>query len=127
MAQHALTIVYVDDVAGSLKFFEDVLGSKCAYKDEEVRYAQLAGDGTNLAFVDTKMMKDAMGAGWKADKPDGFELTFVTDDVDGLLAKAIAAGAILVKEPMEAFWSKRVAYVKSPQGILIELCLPLGG
>jgi lactoylglutathione lyase len=125
MLQHAMTIIYVDNVVETVSFFENVLDAKCRFLDKEKGYADFEGQGTRVALVSTKMMEDEMGGAFKAGKPSGFELTFVTNDVDSAVDKALKAGATLVAPKSSKFWSKEVAYVKSPQGILIEFCLPM--
>ncbi len=57
--------------------------------------------------------------------PLGIELVFVADDVAAAYAKAIAAGAIAIKEPITKPWGQVVAYVRSSEGSLIELCSPI--
>ena len=46
----------------------------------------------------------------------------------GPLARAaIEAGATLAAEPRNKPWGQTVAYVRAPEGTLIELCTPVGG
>lgn len=59
--------------------------------------------------------------------PFGVELAFVTDDVALAYAKAVAAGAVSVKEQVTKPWGQVVAYVRSREGSLIELCSPIIG
>lgn len=59
--------------------------------------------------------------------PFGVELAFVSDDVASSYAKAVAAGAMSVKEPTAKPWGQVVAYVRATEGSLIELCSPIGG
>ena len=59
--------------------------------------------------------------------PLGVELAFVTDDVASAYARAIAAGAIPIKPPVEKPWGQLVAYVRAKEGSLIELCSPVEG
>ena len=54
--------------------------------------------------------------------PAGFEIALITDDVVTAYQKAIAAGAIAVKEPLQKPWGQLVAYVRDLNGILVELC-----
>jgi lactoylglutathione lyase len=59
--------------------------------------------------------------------PFGVELAFVTDDVATSYTKAVAAGAVSIKEPTPKPWGQVVAYVRSREGSLIELCSPISG
>ncbi len=55
------------------------------------------------------------------------ELGFVTDDVAGAHARAIAAGASELSAPVSKPWGQVVSYVRCPDGTLVELCSPIGG
>jgi lactoylglutathione lyase len=52
----------------------------------------------------------------------GFEVAMVTDDLDGLYARALAAGATAVKPPEQKPWGQHVGYVRDLNGCLVELC-----
>jgi len=58
--------------------------------------------------------------------PLGMEIALVTDDVQSAYEKAIAAGAKALKPPMAKPWGQVVAYVRCPDGLLVELCSPVG-
>jgi len=105
-------------------FFENAMGLKCRVRDETMGYADFEGQGTNLAILDKKNMQKVMGGNWKSGNPDGFELTFVSDNVKATLDKAVSAGAELVSPISEKGWSNEVCYVKAPGGILVEICAP---
>jgi uncharacterized glyoxalase superfamily protein PhnB len=53
------------------------------------------------------------------------EVAFVTSDVDSAHAKAIAVGAAELVPPKATPWGQKVSYLRSPDGILIELCTPI--
>ncbi|NDB99734.1 MAG: VOC family protein, partial [Betaproteobacteria bacterium] len=40
-------------------------------------------------------------------------------------ARAIAAGAVSIKGPVEKPWGQTVAYVRCPDGTLVEICSPI--
>ena len=56
----------------------------------------------------------------------GFELAFVTDDPHTAYATAITAGAAAIAPPAEKPWGQVVAYVRDPNGCLVEICSPIG-
>ena len=58
--------------------------------------------------------------------PAGIEIAFVTDDVDTAFKKAVDAGAVPLKEPQHTHWGQRVASVLDQNGVIVELCSPLG-
>ena len=41
------------------------------------------------------------------------------------LNNAIAAGATLVEKPKTKPWGQTVAYVRDPDGFLVEICTPM--
>jgi lactoylglutathione lyase len=46
-------------------------------------------------------------------------------DVDAALSELIASGALLVVPPTNRFWGQRTAYIRDPDGYLIELAQDL--
>ena len=61
------------------------------------------------------------------DARPAFEVCFVTDDVQGAFDRAITEGAEAVTAPQTKPWGQHVAYVRDPDGNLIELASPAGG
>ena len=57
--------------------------------------------------------------------PLGMEIALVTDDVSGAYKQALDAGAVALKEPTQKPWGQIVAYVRCPDGLLVELCSPV--
>jgi uncharacterized glyoxalase superfamily protein PhnB len=53
------------------------------------------------------------------------EIALVKERVAQAHAKAIAAGAVSVKEPLVKPWGQTVSYVRCPDGTLVELCSPV--
>jgi uncharacterized glyoxalase superfamily protein PhnB len=60
------------------------------------------------------------------DIPVGVELSFTAEDVDGAYKKAVAAGAVPFKDLEEKPWGQTVAYVRTPEGSIIEIGTPIG-
>ena len=58
--------------------------------------------------------------------PLGVEIALVTEDVKGAYARALSAGAANIKTPEVKPWGQEVAYVRCPDGTLVELCSPMG-
>jgi catechol 2,3-dioxygenase-like lactoylglutathione lyase family enzyme len=58
--------------------------------------------------------------------PQASEVGFTTDDVASALEKARQARAVIVAEPKQKPWGQTVAYVRDPDGHLIEICTPIG-
>ncbi|CAN7345860.1 VOC family protein [Rhizobium sp. LjRoot30] len=120
------TILYVDDVGASLDFFVRAFGFEIAFLHESGDYGELSTGATKLAFSSTALMRQL---GKHPQKPSlaapAFELAFETEDVEGALQQALAAGATLVQATRDVPWGQVIAYVGDPNGYLIEICSPV--
>ncbi|MET3137275.1 lactoylglutathione lyase [Undibacterium sp. GrIS 1.2] len=127
----AYTIVYVNSVPDTLNFYQKAFGFDTRYLHESGEYGELETGATVLAFASHTMGEMNLGGRYQktdpAASPVGVELAFVTEDVSAAYVKAISAGAVAIKEPMQKPWGQTVAYVRSQEGSLIELCSPIGG
>ncbi|HHG89277.1 MAG TPA: VOC family protein [Devosia sp.] len=122
------TILYVQNVAQSLSFFEAAFGFRTKMLHESGDYGELDTGATILALSSSKLMEQM---GKKPGAPDParpvFELAVETDDVAAGVAQALKAGAKLVSEPAKMDWGQTIAYVSEPNGFLIEICTPVSG
>lgn len=122
------TIVYVPDVLASVEFFEKAFGLKRRFVHES-GYGEMDTGGTALAFATHDLVASNLPGGYvKANtsrEPLGMEIALVTDDVVAAHAKAIAEGAVSIKEPVMKPWGQTVSYVRCPDGILVEICSPV--
>ncbi len=120
------TILYVDDVAASLDFFERAFGLERRFLHESGDYGELATGETRLAFSSTALMRqlDKNPEKPRAGAPV-FEIAFETDDVSGALARAVEAGADLIQDARDEPWGQTTSYVNDPNGYLIEICSPV--
>ena len=125
------TIVYVPDVAASLRFFEAAFCIATRFLHESGTYGELETGATALAFAAHALGDDNFPGGHieahSSTKPLGFEVALVTPDVAAAHAKAIAAGATALAAPVTKPWGQVVSYVRCPDGVLVELCTPMGG
>lgn len=125
------TIVYVSSVADTLTFYKDAFGFETRFLHESGQYGELNTGETVLAFASHAMGEMNLDGHYqKTDinaTPFGVELAFVTDDVVLSYAKAVTAGAVSIKEPTTKPWGQVVAYVRSREGSLIELCSTISG
>lgn len=123
-------ITYVPDVAASIKFFERAFSLKTRFVHESGTYGELETGETTLGFAALELGNANLPGGYVAahasQKPLGMELAFVTKDVPSAHARAIAAGAVELSAPKAKPWGQVVSYVRCPDGILIELCTPVG-
>lgn len=125
------TIVYVPQVAASLTFFEQAFGLQRKFLHESGTYGELDTGATTLSFAAHELGDlNFPGGHVHADQsaqPLGFELALVTDDVPAAHARALGAGATELAAPQLKPWGQTVSYVRCPDGVLVELCSPVGG
>ena len=125
------TIVYVPDVAKAIAFYQAAFGLSPRFIHESGDYGELDTGQTTLSFASHELAGSNLPGGYQrpdpAAPPLGIELAFVTPDVVAAVAQAIEAGATLAAEPRNKPWGQTVAYVRAPEGTLIELCTPVGG
>jgi len=124
------TIVYVADPGASLAFFERAFGLTRRFLHESGSYGELDSGGTTLAFARHDIARENLGHDYVAADssrlPLGLEIGLLTDDVPAAVQRAVAAGALLLKEATRKPWGQTVAYVRTPDGALVELCTPMG-
>lgn len=122
------TIAYVSDVKATLDFYKKAFGIETRFVHES-GYGELATGETTLAFASHQMGKKNLPDGYvsadSSPRPLGMEIALVTDDVDSAYARAISAGARSVSRPAQKPWGQTVAYVRCPEGVLLELCTPV--
>ena len=125
--QFAYTIIYTHNVLKSIEFFEQAFGIQRRFIVEN-SYGELETGTTTLAFAAHELGADNLPNGYiKADGtlPLGIEIALVSDDVSAAFDKAVAAGAQAIKAPMPKPWGQIVAYVRCPDGTLVEICSPM--
>jgi lactoylglutathione lyase len=132
------TILYVADVAATLEFYERALGQRRRFLHESGQYAELETGDTALAFAAHELAaanlpglyrpaerRDAASER-RRNAPPAFEVCFVTQDVQGAFDRAVTEGAESVTPPHTKPWGQDVAYVRDPDGNLVELASPAG-
>jgi len=123
--RYASTIVYVPDVPAAVAFYGRAFGLEQGFADPGGTYATLAGEGGVLAFASHDQAAQGVGEEARA-APAGFEVWIETEDVPAAVERAVDAGAELVRPPVEKPWGQTVAYVRDPNGTLVELGEPVG-
>lgn len=125
------TLVYVEDVDATLTFYTSAFGLSRRFLTPEGDYGELETGATTLAFVGNDLARanlDAAGGYDPLDAsapPPAVTLTLVTDDVAGTLTAAIAAGATAYVDAIDKPWGQTVAYVRDPNGLLVEIATPV--
>jgi uncharacterized glyoxalase superfamily protein PhnB len=124
------TIVYVNDVESTMNFYSKAFKLEKGFIHESMQYGEMITGDTKLAFVSDSLSKsnDMIYIENNINnKPAGFEIAFITNEVQDSFNHAINNGALSVKEPIEKPWGQLVAYVRDINGILVEICSPIHG
>ena len=118
-------ILIVEDLDRSLAFYTEVLGLKLGHRSGD--YAQLDTGATRVALYARNAMAKTLGMSLEtpSSKAPGFEIGFKVDDVDAAVEELLAHGAAPVVPPTDRFWGQRTAYIRDPDGHLIELAQQL--
>jgi lactoylglutathione lyase len=123
-------LVYVPDVARTVAFWQRAFGLEVRFAHESGTYSELETGATALGFVAESLAEENGGKFRKnrADgEPAGIEVALCTADVPAAWSRALEAGAVAVKAPSTKPWGQTVAYVRDLDGVLVELCTPMGG
>lgn len=120
------TILYVRDVAASVELYERAFGQRRRFVHESGDYAELDTGETTLSFASHELAESNLPGAFR--RPDGaataFEVCFVTEDVAAAYERAIQEGAEPVSPPHTKPWGQDLAYVRDPDGNLVELASP---
>ena len=119
-------IFYVEDVASTVQFFTAAFGLPQRFVTPQGDYGELVTGSTTLAFASLDLASSGVGGAQfvthdLAGPSLAASVTLTTDDVPGALATAVAAGGTAVTEPTTTPWGQTVAYLRDPNGILVEL------
>lgn len=126
MVKFGYTILYVAEVEKAIEFYENAFGFARKFITPDQDYGELGTGETTISFASKKLASQNLSEGFIESsleaKPFAIELGFITDDVGELAQKATSFGAVLVSEPKKKPWGQVVAYVRDPEGFLIEIC-----
>ncbi len=124
-------IAYVRDVRRTVTFWERAFGLKRRFIDESGQYAEMETGATTLAFAANAMGESNLPGGFRendpAAPPAGMEIALISADAEAAFRAALAAGATEVAGPKRKPWGQTVAYVRDPDGLLVELGDEVGG
>lgn len=112
----------VRDIATSVEFYEKGLGFPRLESPPSVAFFKLNGTwlglyGREVLAEDAQVPADGSGF-------SGFALAHNVSsekEVDGVVARAVKAGATLTKKPQKVFWGGYSGYFKDPDGHLWEV------
>ena len=111
------------------RFYEKAFGFSRKFLTSDISYGELLVDETTLSFASLTLANSSLKNGFVECnvnmKPFGFEIGFTTDNVDETVHEALLAGATLVEPSKAKPWGQVVAYIRDPDGFLIEICTPV--
>lgn len=126
MIKFAYTILYVEDVVKTMNFYQRAFGFSEKMLAPDNTYGEVASGETTLSFAVKSLAQSNLKNGFiesdLSKLPFGIEIGFTTDDVEGAIREAVAAGAMLIEEPKTKPWGQVVAYVRDLDGFLVEIC-----
>ena len=129
-ARFGYTIVYVSDPSASVLFYEESFGFVRRFVTPENDYAELVTGSTTLAFASKELGRSNLDglelAGVDGTCPAGMEIAVVVEDVPAAVSLAVSNGAKMLKAPTKKPWGQTVAYMRAPDGMLVEVCTPIG-
>ena len=122
-------IAYVEDPAETSAFYQRTFGLREDFTVPDRSYAQLDTGATKLAFASYALGDDNVAVGVHraplAGAAPSVQITLVADDVDRAHEIALAAGCTSLAAPTDKPQGQRVAFVRDPFGIFVELATPL--
>ncbi|MEC1012063.1 VOC family protein [Bacillus altitudinis] len=116
------TILYVNDVEASIQFYHHILGFPIKLRVES--YVEFDTGEVTLSINSRQDVKEALGlpVPEAVSSSQTFEIGFVVDDVNEIIAALKEKGVPVIKEPAKKPWGQTVSYVSDPDGHFIEIC-----
>lgn len=121
------TILYVQDVPATLDFYARAFAQTQGFLHDSGNYGELQTGETKLAFSSIALMTQ-LGKTVANDPTaaPAFEVAFETTDVAAAVDRAVAAGATLIQSAKTMDWGQITAYVRTPDGTMVEICTAVG-
>jgi catechol 2,3-dioxygenase-like lactoylglutathione lyase family enzyme len=119
---HTIDIV-ARDLAKSLAFYSALGLDTPAFDPEEFQVQIVTSGGATLGLIAESAMHEH-NPDWVT--PIGQRVTFACrcdtpEELDSVYARVIGAGFIGAKEPWDAFWGQRYAFLSDPDGNRVDL------
>ena len=109
-------ILYVADLAASVRFYRDVVGLDHRFTD--AGYAEFGTGETRFAIYEQRRAEWLTGHPVRPG-PAG-EIVIVVDDVEAVAAGLRVRGVRLLAEPADRPWGHRTLHVADPDGFVVE-------
>ena len=129
--KYAYTILYVENVPETIKFYEKAFGFSKKFISPENDYGEIISGETTIAFGSLELGNSNFKNGFvkmtRNEKPLGIEMAFTTENIESDFQNAINAGATEFVPLAEKPWGQKVGYLRDNNGFLIEVCTPIKG
>ena len=112
-------ILVVEDLDAAVTFWTETMGLALDHRSEP--YAQFATGATRFGLFERTTMEETLG-GLTGER---FEIGFKVSDCDRAYEEIVAGGAQPLVPPTDRAWGQRTAYVRDPDGHLVELAQDL--
>ena len=124
-------VIIVNDLQKSVEFYNDVLGFSISNKIEMAEIGLSAvfveKDGSRIGLMNYKGKKipkrsdiDKIKLG-ESSIPINDHLTFSVDDIEATTTELKEKGVVFDLEPMQVEGGIKVAFIKDPEGVQLEL------
>jgi catechol 2,3-dioxygenase-like lactoylglutathione lyase family enzyme len=121
-------ILYVPDVRKTLAFYERAFGLKPRFLSEDASFGDVHTGSVLLGFATVEMSrrnwKGGVRVGGPGDAPPSFEIGIETEDVAGVVKRAVDAGATVLSPAETMPWGQTVAFLRDPDGHVIDVATP---
>lgn len=119
--QFATAVIYTDDVADTVTFYERATGLTASYYDRELGFALLGAEQAVAiaSHAAGALMLEAGYESVRGGRVRGAELAFWAEDVAAAFEAAERAGARPLTPPRVMPWGQTVAYVEAPEGTIL--------
>lgn len=110
----------VKDAAGAIEFYKSVFGAaeigRLTEPDGRIGHAELKIGKGRIMLADEHPEMGILSPKSLGDFRPPVEIHLYVEDVDAVYKRALAAGAVSVREPADQFYGDRNAQVKDPSG-----------
>ena len=123
MRRLGYVILFVADLERSVAFYRDVIG--LPFKLQGDGYAEFATEGARFGLYDRNRLGELTGQGAEGPGSPGGEVVLLVEDVDAEAERLRAAGATILKGPVDRPWGHRTVHVEDPDGFVVELAVEI--
>ena len=123
--QYTYTRLHVKDCRTCYHFYHDILGLEATFASEIDTYVELTNGQVKLTLLNQDKIKDYMGT--KIDfafdgKSDRIALSFQVEDVEQACKYLQEKEVEIIGPPLDVRdWGIKMAFIRDPEGNLIEL------